>query len=310
MASTPPYFKGRVAPPNLAHLRALSHARHAQRLHQLDRDSLPATWDSVALGWVGPIKDQAQCGSCWDFSGTGVVEVAYNKAGIGDGPNTFVLSEEYTLSCQRNGGCNGDDNTTVLDGAKSTGIPLTAAYGPYNAGSGSPRKCTWVASQTLYKIADWGFADANGGQGITPVADIKAAIVAYGCVGAAIAADDAFCNNPPGTVFLGSGSTSIDHDIILVGWDDSKGTSGAWKLRNSWGSAWCDEGYCWIAYQANEVGTESVFAIMTPPAPVPPVPPPIPPPTPPPGPGDATIVIDLTTQVVKLPAGWLSSRVE
>src|SRR5208283_1992797 len=72
--------------------------------------------------------------NCWDFSGTGVIEIAGNKAGIGGGPNKFVLSEEYTLGCGKNGGCGGDDNVTVLDWAKSTGIPLTSDYGPYTEG--------------------------------------------------------------------------------------------------------------------------------------------------------------------------------
>lgn len=300
-AGLPPYFKGRREPSNLAHLRALSFHRHQYRLQALDRDALPPTWDSREKGWVGPIKDQAQCGSCWDFSGVGTCEIAYAKAGIvGPGGSMVVFSEEYVLSCEQNGGCNGDDNTTVLAGAKTTGLPLSSAYGPYTAGGGSPSRCTWTSAETLYKINDWGFADSNGGQGITPVADIKAAIMAYGCVGCAIAADDAFMNNPPGTVFLGSGSTSIDHDIILVGWDDTKGPSGAWILRNSWGSSWCDLGYCWIAYQANQVGTEAVFALVNTPVPPAPTPTPTPPPgptptpTPPPGPTPVPTVFNLT----------------
>lgn len=276
----PPYMKGRVPSPNLGHLRQASFSRHAEQLQALRQLPLPAAWDSRALGWVGPIKDQSNCGSCWDFSGTGVVEIAFNKAGVGGGPNEFILSEQYTLGCGRNGGCNGDDNVTVLDWAKATGIPLTSAYGPYTMGS----RCSYTSAMPLFKIQDWGFADSNGGSGITPVADIKAAIIAYGCVGCAIAADNAFTNNPPGHVFLGSGSRNIDHDIILVGWDDSKGPSGAWILRNSWGTDWCDSGYCWIVYNANQVGTEAVFAAVTAPPPTPPpIPPtpPVPPPTPP-----------------------------
>jgi cathepsin L len=209
---------------------------------------------------IGPIKDQANCGSCWDFSGTGICEVAYNKAGIGGGSGVFILSEEYTLDCYRNGQCNGDDNTTVLEWAKSNGLPLASVYGPYMA---APGACKYVPGMTLYPIDDWGFADSNG-DGVTSEADIKAAIMQYGAVGCGIAADDAFENNPAGTVFKGSGAKKVDHDVILVGWDDNvadPATGGYWILRNSWGTGWCENGYIRIAYQANAVGSESVWAV-------------------------------------------------
>ena len=72
------YHKGHVRRPDKDHLIALSHAKHGARLKGMRAVPLPAQWDSRAQGLIGPIKDQAQCGSCWDFSGTGCVEVAYN----------------------------------------------------------------------------------------------------------------------------------------------------------------------------------------------------------------------------------------
>jgi C1A family cysteine protease len=254
----PEYYKGHVRRPDKDHLIQLSYQRHGAHLKQLQAIPLPAQWDSRAQNLVGPVKDQAQCGSCWDFSGTGIVEIAFNKAAIGGGPSTFILSEQYTLSCCQNGGCNGDDNTTVLDWAKGHGLPLTADYGPYTA---SVTTCNYNPGMQLYEPDDWGFADSNGGSGVTPTNDIKAAIMQYGAVGCGIAADDAFQNNPAGTVFAGSGATQIDHDIILVGWDDS---SSSWILRNSWGSSWCEGGYIRIAYGANAVGAESVWAVKHP----------------------------------------------
>ncbi len=113
----------------------------------------------------------------------------------------------------------------------------------------------------LYKITDWGFADGTvSTESVTPTLAIKSAIMNYGAVGAGIACDDAFQNIQPGTVFSGSGATAIDHDIILIGWDDTKK---AWLLRNSWGPQWGDQGYCWIAYGANCVGTEAVWCEVT-----------------------------------------------
>jgi cathepsin L len=244
----------------------LSHRRHAARLRMLQGFATPPSFDSRTLGIIGPIKDQGQCGSCWDFSGTCVVEVAYNKAGIGGGADKMILSEEYTLSCTKNGGCNGDDNVTVLDWAKSTGLPLTADYGAYKA---APGKCAFTPNMTLYKIDDWGFADSNGGNGITPVQDIKNAIVAYGCVGCAVAAGSSWdtWSSDPNYVHTGT-STSIDHDVDLVAWDDAKGRKGAWLMRNHWGTSWANGGYGWIEYGADSIGTEAVFAVIHGAAPV------------------------------------------
>jgi inhibitor of cysteine peptidase len=298
-----------VAPRNLDHLIDLSHQRHHLRLKAL-RKAAPASWDSRTSGWVGPVKDQSNCGSCWDFSGTGIIEIAYNKAGIGGGASTFILSEEYTLDCCHNGGCGGDDNTTVLAWAKTTGLPLTSAYGPYTGGSGFFRKCKFNSGEQLYKINDWGFADSNGGQGVTSTADIKAAIMEYGAVGCAIAADNAFTawgdNNPSmASPFKGSGSTSVDHDVILIGWDDS---TQSWILRNSWGTSWGVAGYMAISYGANLVGTEAVFALLDAPTPAPspaPTPSPTPSPVPlPPNPVSSNIVINTASQTVTLPVGW------
>lgn len=248
------FDKGHVRRPDKDHLIALSHARHGDRLKGMRAAPLPAKWDSRALGLVGPVKDQGQCGSCWDFSGTGLVEIAHNKAGVGGGPSVFILSEEYTLSCCRNGQCNGDDNTTVLDWAKAHGLPLTADYGPYKA---APGKCLYKHKMSLFKCDDWGFADGNGGSGITPTPDIKSAIMQYGAVGCAVFADDNF-ENYAGGVFHSLASDECNHDVMLVGWDDAVG---AWILRNSWSATWGESGYMRIAYGASNVGTEAVWAV-------------------------------------------------
>lgn len=244
----PPYSRGHVRAPNKDHLIELSNRRRRAPLVTATEPE----WDSVVLGWVPPIKDQSSCGSCWDFSGTGVVEIAYWKAGV-----QVVLSEEYTLSCGRNGGCNGDDNTNVLDWAKKTGLPLDKDYGPYVA---RPGQCKFQQAMALYKIDDWGFADGAQGNGVTPTQQIKDAIKQYGSAGCAVAANSSWdsWSSDPNYVHKGN-SRSIDHDVILVGWSDAKG---AWKMRNSWGTGWANQGYGWIAYGADSIGTEAVWAVV------------------------------------------------
>jgi hypothetical protein len=271
MATAPtgwtPRARGRVEPANLDHLIDISNARHGLVLRSLRDIPIPASYDCRKdTPYVPPLTstddDQAQCGSCWDFSGTETAEGAMIRAGvltIGQ-----RLSKEYTLDCGNNGGCGGDDNTTVLDWAVKTGIPLSADYGPYSAGSGRTGRCKWSAGMKLYKIDSWGFADSNGGQGVTKTEDIQRAILAYGVVGCAVAAGSDWDNLGPNDVINGS-SRNIDHDVALVGWDGK----GNWIMKNSWGPGWMNGGYALIAYGADSIGTETVFAVVKGPIPPP-----------------------------------------
>jgi len=38
------------------------------------------------------------------------------------------------------------------------------------------------------------------------------------------------------------------HGMVLVGYDDSRGTNGAFRVRNSWGDYWADKGSIWVGY--------------------------------------------------------------
>lgn len=249
------YYKGHIRRADKDHIFQVTQVRHTH-IKALQAVPPPPKWDSRTHGWVGAVKDQGQCGSCWDFSGTGICEIAYNKAGIGGGAKAFVLSELYTLCCYKNGGCEGDDNTTVLDWAKIRGLPLEKDYGAYTPQCGA---CKWKPSMPLFTISDWGFASTRNVNTPT-VPEIKAAIMQYGAVGCGVAADDAFQNYTYG-VFKGSGANEIDHDIILIGWDDD---TGSWILRNSWGVGWGENGYMRIEYGVNMVGGEAVWAVKTP----------------------------------------------
>lgn len=244
-----PHARGHKTHPNIKQLIRRSALLHGPKLRRL-RNITAQTWDCRTLGLVPPIVDQGQCGSCWDFSGTSVATSALMKALGKAAPGP--LSEQYTLDCGSNGGCNGDDNITVLDWAKKTGLPTTADYGPYQASAGSCK-----AGVKLYQLQDWGFASTSDTQGVAATQDIKNAMVAYGPIGSGI--DSSVLGDGTGIV-SGSGN-SIDHDIVLVGWDDTKGRAGCWILRNSWGTSWGVGGYCMIEYGAGSVGTEACWAV-------------------------------------------------
>lgn len=269
------YYTGRKAPDSerLKAIHAASWAKHGQHIVMLSARAVPDAYDAESFGLVPAIKDQSSCGSCHNFSACGVATCAQIKAGNwkagADG-----YSEQWMLDCKNTGGCDGgwewDDCKLLMAGG-----PLMSDYGPYKARAGS---CKTV--KTTYKILDMGMC--SQADGVAKTADMQACIVQYGPISIAVAADNAFANYNGG-LFNGSGSISINHAVMIVGWKTVNGVV-YWKLRNSWGTGWGENGYMWIRAGANQVGDSAFWCkaeSVSPP--VPPVPP-----TPPVPPGPAT----------------------
>jgi len=208
-----------------------------------------------------PVKDQDGCGSCWAFATVGTLECAIS---IKDGV-TVDLSEQWLISCNNETepphllgegvwGCDGgwfahDYHRWKPDECGESGAVLEADF-PY-AHQDLPCNCPEGGYDHYYWIYSWGYV---AGQEEVPDTDsIKQAIMTYGPVCAAVYADGPF-SAYAGGVFNASTLEEVNHAIILVGWDDSLGTEGAWILRNSWGTSWGMDGYMYIEYGCSNVG--------------------------------------------------------
>lgn len=275
------FATGLKVPADIQARHLKSNARHGARIATLQKVTA-ARWDCRELGLVPPIKDQGNCGSCWSFAGVGICESSLLKANYGKPDGSFLLSDQYVLDCGRNGGCNGDWPETPIAMAKEDGLPpdkTATAFADqfryqlkYFAGAG---RCKTTSETKFLKIADYGYVGQQ--EGVPSPQSIKDALVKFGPLAVAVAADDRFANYQKGTVFKGNGR-GINHAVILCGWDDSKA---AWLMRNSWGTAWGDDGYMWIAYGANQIGYGAMWVTATT---LPPAPEPVPPGPNPPGP--------------------------
>jgi len=53
------------------------------------------------------------------------------------------------------------------------------------------------------------------------------------------------------------------HAVLLVGWDDTRGEHGAWKIKNSWNPNWGEQGFCWIDRASNDIARHAEWICAT-----------------------------------------------
>ncbi len=216
------------------------------------RLSLPSYYDWRDTGGCTSVKNQSSCGSCWAFATVGPLEC---NILIKDGVEVD-LSEQWLVSCNSDGwGCDGgwwahDYHEWKTDPCGHEGAVLEE-YFPYTA-TDAPCDCPYPHD---YWIDTWAYIGTGD---IPAVDDIKQAILDYGPVCVAICVNDEFQAYTDG-IFSGPTCSDINHGVVLVGWDDSQGTSGVWFLKNSWGPGWGESGYMRIEYGVCDVGYAASF---------------------------------------------------
>jgi len=205
--------------------------------------------DWVAKGAVTPVKDQAQCGSCWAFSTTGSVEGAVQVA---TGRLTSV-SEQQLVDCagsSGNQGCNGglmDDAFNWIVSHK--GIGSESSY-PYTARDGTCRDVPTVSTIS-------GFKDVQQGSEPALMAALQTQPISI-----AIEADQSSFQMYKSGIFQGPCGSQLDHGVLLVGMG-SEGGVNYWRVKNSWGASWGDNGYIRMIQGKNMCGMANMASFPT-----------------------------------------------
>lgn len=172
------------------------------------------------------VHDQGQCGSCWAFSTTTIIEGVLGPKGV-----TQLLSDQNVLDCSGSGSCNGGWTGTALKGMITKGGINTQAAYPYKAAQGT---CAYNAAISQGKITTYGQTKGD-------FASIYNALKTYGPVGIALDATNAWHSYSSGV--LSYDSTTINHAVTIVGYDAAKN---AWIVKNSWGKTWGISGYLYL----------------------------------------------------------------
>merc|ERR1712241_1217225 len=200
------------------------------------RDTVPASYSSVDRGYVSPIKDQRQCGSCVAFASGAVIETCFKKkVGVfGD------YSEQQYLDCGfgHNGanGCNGAAPHAYLKWTSDNGVrPCHESQYPYQGVRASCPASLPVYNQGV-RISGVHYT-YQGDEEL-----MKRMVYEHGAVVATVKSEGPF-QSYGGGVFAGCpAGSSTDHAITVVGDGTDNGVD-YWLIKNSWGARWGENGF-------------------------------------------------------------------
>ncbi|XP_052760251.1 cathepsin L-like [Mya arenaria] len=243
---------------------------------RLGRD-IPDSFDWVEKGRVTPVKDQGDVGTCWAFSAVENIEGQW----IAAGQKMTNLSVEQVVECDSNVDHSG--NSTHADCGVFGGWPYLAYQYVMKAGGmetgedysyccglgGKPGTCsicpaagynwtlcgdpTWFCNMTQscgakinpkkfvpgLKVVDWKAIDEDENT-------IAEQMMTIGPL--SVAMDATLLQHYHKGVFdpIFCSKTALDHAVLLVGWGVEKdlfSTKPYWRVKNSWGAKWGENGY-------------------------------------------------------------------
>lgn len=219
--------------------------------------------------YIGPIRDQGGCGSCYAFGAAAAAEGSYNVAHGKFDSECVDFSESYIAWClgkygpyeDHFSGCEGADyEYAELTALTVEGIASEASF-PYT--ETDPGSCTHWDDPTV-TFQEWNWLDSGN------TAEIQRAITTYGVIDVAVNALSAFEGYSTG-IFSDTQTTCPDdkytvtnHAVALVGWGTDPTHGLYWILRNSWGSSWGEGGYMRIQAHSARVACSATYLAAEP----------------------------------------------
>ncbi len=212
--------------------------------------TLPESIDWRKKGAITPVKDQGQCGSCWSFGATGILESFYF---LNNG-KLLSFSEQQLMDCEteHSSACKTGYTSHAITYVAQNGIQLETDY-PYTAKNGS--SCQFDQTKAIKVQGRYSY--------ITPLSadKIKAALV-NSPVSVLIQADEEIYQHYKSGVLTKGCGAKLDHSVLLVGYKEIDGQE-AFIIKNSWGPTWGQEGYVYLGTDETENGGKGVCGILS-----------------------------------------------
>ena len=218
---------------------------------------IPTRYDLREKQRVTPVRDQGIYGTCWAFAALGAVESA------------LLPEEQAQYAADHMTLCNGFNLTQYDGGDYTMGMAYLAAWkgpvyeadDPYGDEETNPELTAVKHVQEMQVI--------NG----KDYEKIKEAVFKYGGVQTSIynalrsSQSQSPYYNKEESAYYYIGTEKPNHDVVIVGWDDSYPKEnfsvdlegdGAFICQNSWGTEFGEEGFFYISYYDTNIGTHNV----------------------------------------------------
>ena len=249
----------------------------------LTNTAIPSKYSSVDAGYITEIKDQNPYGTCWAFATIASSEASLIREGLLS-KDTADLSEYHLAYFTFHptgdplGGTKGDI------GCLGTKAPNYLNHGG-NYSMSTETLATWMGV-AAEDTADYDDCDPNSvlnnsfaytknvahleNTELIPTSDrnaVKSKIMEYGAGGLSYYDNSTYLAED-NVSYYNYSSTSTNHAVTVVGWDDSypatnfKKTApgnGAWLIKNSWGTWFGNKGYFWISYYDTSIDDSITF---------------------------------------------------
>lgn len=206
-------------------------------------ERIPRSVDWVKKGMVQPVQNQGNCGSCWAFAAVATIEptIAIHKN------KSVKLSEQSLLDCIDEYGCEGGHLHVAFGYIMRNGIPLAENH-PYVH---KDEECPDKFKPPLYYIKGCGAIEPRN-------ETLMRKIVADRPVAVTLRVNVDLMQYGNGTFDSPScDSAPRNHAVVIVGYGKSNGVR-YWKVRNSWGKKWGDQGYFKIKRGVNMCGIADI----------------------------------------------------
>ena len=235
----------------LGHIPGPVDLSHADRLYKTYKQSeqnrsldqsvqYPAKYDLRTTGKLTPVRDQGSCGDCWTFATYSSLEsylMPYE--------NWYFSEDDMDVN-------HGFDSPPCAGGNSYMSMAYLSRYsGPINEGDTPPAQVRKHVQKVDYIP-------------VTPYTfnEIKQAVMTYGAVDTSMGWYDSAYKSSNHSYYY-NGKSVDNHDVAIVGWDDTYSKSnfvktpkgdGAFIIRNSWGADWGDGGYFYMSYYDTYAG--------------------------------------------------------